>query len=135
MLVFVITIICNQYFCYENSLSAAKSLIFTGDNYAQYALRQWQQFGTTHSSYEEKVSLQFRTEETEGILFYVGAEESGDFAAVQVCIYTIIMTHITAVLNTSPLQELHIELIFLYIFIMNGHIFFHQECNLIFHYC
>ena len=66
------------------AIPAAQSLTFTGDSYAQYVLQPWQRLGTMHSSYEERVSLQFRTDEMEGILFYIGAEESSDFAAVQV---------------------------------------------------
>ena len=75
---------------------AAESLTFLGDSYAQYSLllegggtggRSLRQEGVElmRSTFEETVSLRFRTEEGSGLLFYMGGGASGDSAFIQVC--------------------------------------------------
>ena len=75
---------------------AAESLTFRGDSYAQYSLlleggvtggRSLRQegVGLIRSTFEETVSLRFRTDESSGLLFYMGGGTSGDSALIQVC--------------------------------------------------
>ena len=76
--------------------AAAESLTFRGDSYAQYSLlldgggssgrslRQ-EEVELTRSTFEETVSLRFRTENSTGLLFYMGGGASGDAAFIQVC--------------------------------------------------